>query len=59
MSAHPLDFSREVKTYLESDCRGLTMRTAYVDITMPQEQQTRRREICNEPCGPWLQFEER
>jgi hypothetical protein len=32
----------QVKHYLESDQRGLTMRMAYIDITMPQEQQTSR-----------------
>ena len=34
------------------------MRTAYVDITMPMEQQVGKtsRKICKEPRGPWLQF---
>ena len=40
--------------YLESDYNGLSMRTALVDITMPEEQQTGRssRRVCKEPSGP-------
>ncbi len=47
-----------MKTYLESDNRGLTMRTAFVDITMPQEQQTgkKSRRICKDPPAPQRLF---
>jgi hypothetical protein len=44
----------QVKTYLESDNRGLSMRMALVDLTMPAEQQTgkKSRRVCKEPPAP-------